>query len=276
MADSAEKLQEGIAFFENMLVSMPGDRTSLEFLAMAYEQTGETEKRRNTLVKLAYALLREKEYDKAELIAKALSAFPDNPDARQAVMRIAEATQGQILQGQFHRDIAASGASGQTQDPALEVHALSRAATSTELDLVWRWKERGTVDKAFCSELLRILTDRPVSDVPMTISALRLLDEQHPEWTDRVLETMQEESHTPFIPIEYYEPAPEIVEPFSPVFMQIKAVLPFGKMSGELLVAFLNPFSETLRVEISERAKAPCHFFLAHPKSLLDVISKTY
>lgn len=276
MPETPDKLQEGIAFFENMLVSMPGDRTSLEFLAMAYEQTGETDKRRNALVKLAYALLREKEYDKAELIAKALSAFPDNPDARQAVIRIAEATQGQILQGQFHKDISSAASDGKAADPAIEVHALSRAATSAELDLVWRWKERGTVDKAFCSELLRILTDRPVTDVPMTISAVRLLDEQHPEWTDRVLETMQEESRTPFIPIEYYEPPPEVVEGFSPAFMQIKAVLPFGKMGGELLVAFLNPFSEALRAEIAERAHAPCHFFLAHPKPLLDVIGKTY
>ena len=89
-------------------------------------------------------------------------------------------------------------------------------------------------------------------------------------------ESSRRTSRTPFVPVEYYEPAPEVVEPFTPAFMQIKAVLPFGKMAGERLVAFLNPFSEALRAEIAERAQAPCHFFLAHPKALLDVIGKIY
>ena len=52
------KLEEGIAYFEKMLKVMPEDRTTLEFLCVAYEQTGEEEKRRKALVSLAGLLVR--------------------------------------------------------------------------------------------------------------------------------------------------------------------------------------------------------------------------
>jgi len=35
------KLGEAVEFFEKMLETMPGDRTSLEFLSVAYEQMGQ-------------------------------------------------------------------------------------------------------------------------------------------------------------------------------------------------------------------------------------------
>ena len=38
------RLKEGVAYFEEMLRVMPDDRTTLEFLSVAYPQLGETEK----------------------------------------------------------------------------------------------------------------------------------------------------------------------------------------------------------------------------------------
>ena len=35
------KLEEGVAYFEQMLAMMPDDRTTLEFLAVVYPQMGE-------------------------------------------------------------------------------------------------------------------------------------------------------------------------------------------------------------------------------------------
>ena len=53
------KLFEAIGFFEKMLQTMPDDRTSLEFLAVAYEQAGEQDKQIKTLIKLSETLLKE-------------------------------------------------------------------------------------------------------------------------------------------------------------------------------------------------------------------------
>ena len=57
------KLLEGIAYFEKMLKVMPGDRTTLEFLSVAYEQLGDAEKQRISLIQLGEALLREKDLE---------------------------------------------------------------------------------------------------------------------------------------------------------------------------------------------------------------------
>ena len=88
MAEQANsKLLEGIAYFEKMLKVMPGDRTTLEFLSVAYEQLGDVEKQRTSLIQLAEALLREKDYDAAEAIGERLGGFSET-DAQDMVRRI--------------------------------------------------------------------------------------------------------------------------------------------------------------------------------------------
>ena len=60
MAEQANtKLLEGIAYFEKMLKVMPGDRTTLEFLSVAYEQLGDVERSRAELLKLITELTKQ-------------------------------------------------------------------------------------------------------------------------------------------------------------------------------------------------------------------------
>ena len=87
MAEHADsKLLEGIAYFEKMLKVMPGDRTTLEFLSVAYEQLGDLEKQRVALIQLAESLLREKDYEAADAIGERLAVFAE-ADAQDMVRR---------------------------------------------------------------------------------------------------------------------------------------------------------------------------------------------
>ncbi|HRR35158.1 MAG TPA: hypothetical protein P5026_13735 [Kiritimatiellia bacterium] len=280
---SDTKLTEAITFFEQMLQTMPGDRTSLEFLVVAYEQTGQSEKRRDCLIKLADTLLHEKDYDNAQVIAGYLSAYADFPPARATVQRVASVIQNEILRGQYHTDISgASGGSGTHapafvpafQDVGLEVHALSRAASAAEMDLVWLWKEREFLPKDICMDVLHVLTDRPVTDVPTLISALALLDEQHPELTDTLMERMQRESEMPVIPIELFEIQPAAAAVLAPAYVHVRGVLPFALLGNDALVAVLNPLNRALQEETAARAARPCHFFLAHPRTWQQAAAK--
>ncbi len=278
MSEQDAKMTEAIAFFEKMLQTMPGDRTSLEFLSVAYEQTGQLEKRRECLVRLADTLLNEKDYDNAQVIAGYLSAFADYPPARAAVERVADVIQGQILEGQFRHDVQGVGAGtgakeveGQPsardfQDLGLEINALSRAASTAEMDLVWLWKEREFLPKELCMDVLHILTERPVTDTPMLISALALLDEQHPELTEKVMEAMQRASEMPPIPLELFEVTPAAAALLASVFVHVRGVLPFALVGNEALVAVLNPLNPALQEETVARIGKPCHFFFAHPR----------
>ncbi len=283
MAEPDTKLTEAIAFFEQVLQTMPGDRTSLEFLVVAYEQAGQVEKRRDCLVKLADTLLNEKDYDNAQVIAGYLSAYTDYPPARAAVQKVASVVQGEILRGQYRSDV--SGASGLSvdqepafapafQDVGLEVQALSRAASAAEMDLVWLWIEHEFLPKEVCMDVLHVLTDRPVTDVPALISALVLLDEQRPDLTDALMEQMQRESKMPPIPVELFDAQPAAAAVLAPVYVHVRGVLPFALMGDDALVAVLNPLNQALQEETIARAARPCHFFMAHPKTWQQMAAK--
>ena len=53
------RLAEGVAYFEQMLEIMPDDRTTLEFLVVAYDMLGQHEKGQKALVSLAELLVKE-------------------------------------------------------------------------------------------------------------------------------------------------------------------------------------------------------------------------
>mgnify|MGYP001297332869 CR=1 FL=1 len=277
MEQNDPKLAEAIAFFEQMLQTMPLDRTSLEFLSVAYEQTGQEEKRRECLIRLADCLLNERDFDNAQIIAARLSAYRDDPAAQAAAERVAEMIQGQIL-AEPSAPAASSPAGRQAfenapvyaatafQDVGLEIHALSRSAATAEMDLVWLWKEREYLPKEICMDIIHILTERPVTDHPILISALALLDEEHPEYTEQVMEAMQRASDVPPIPLELFELSPEAAQVLTPNFTHVKGALVFAMIGGEALVALLNPLNDALKEEIVLRAGRPCHFFLAHPR----------
>ncbi len=283
MDNADPKIHEAIGFFEQMLQTMPGDRTSLEFLSVAYEQTGQSEKRRDSLIRLADCLLYEKDFDNAQVIAGYLSAFMDYGPARDAVERVANEVQGLCLPVEAPREprwqgtsakAAARAVSDTVQDAGGELHALSRSAAAAEMDLVWLWKESDYLPKELCMDVLHVLTDRPVTDTPLLISALALLDEQHPECTERLMEAMQRASEMPPIPVELFELQPAATALLPAVFVQVKGALPFALMGNEALVAVLNPLNKELQKEIVTRAGRPCHFFMAHPKSWQSAVAR--
>lgn len=283
MDNADPKIHEAIGFFEQMLQTMPGDRTSLEFLSVAYEQVGQSEKRRDCLIRLADCLLHEKDFDNAQVIAGYLSAFSDYRPAREAVERVANEIQGPIVQAQAPREPRWQGASARAaahavsdtvKDAGGELHALSRSAAAAEMDLVWLWKERDYLPKELCMDVLHVLTDHPVTDTPLLISALALLDEQHPEWTERLMEAMQRACEMPPVPVELFELQPAATALLPAVFVQVKGALPFALMGNELLVALLNPLNKELQKEIVTRVGRPCHFFMAHPKSWQSAVSR--
>jgi len=281
MAEQDQKLVEAIAFFEQMLQTMPEDRTSLEFLSVAYEQTDQFEKHRDCLVRLADCLVREKDYEHAQSIAQRLSAFPEYGPARAAVERVAESVQSQILKetaalasGMGGTEKPTSAAGGVCRDAGVEVHALSRAASSAEMELVWYWKEHDFLPKELCMDILHVLTENQITDHPLLVSALALLDEQHSEYTEQVMEKMQQECGVPPIPLELFEIQPKAVEVLSPVFIHVRGALPFALLGDEVLIAVLNPLNKTLQEEIVTRAGKPCHFFFAHPHMWQEIVKK--
>ncbi len=281
MALSEPKMIEAIAFFEDMLQTMPKDRTALEFLAVAYEQTKQDEKRRDILVRLVDVLLIENDFKNAKALSEHLKAFPNHMPAQLAIERVAALSE-------MDSEITASkAAEAQAQNafdalPILpielptDVHSLSHACASAEMDLVWYWHDHDFIPKELCMDVMNALTDRPVTEIPLLISALAILDEGHPEYTDKLLEMMYHASSVPPIPIEFFEPTPAAISTLHPTFCHVKGVLPFLLMGNELLVAVLNPLNKELKKEVRDRSGKPCHFFMANPKSWQVMFEKAF
>jgi hypothetical protein len=273
-------MTEAIAFFEDMLQTMPKDRTALEFLAVAYEQTKQNDKRRDILVRLVDVLLMENDYKNAKAIASRLKVFHDHMPSMLAVERVAAMTE---LEDENESPSQAGISSSQgsvftpkkpTKEWPIDVHSISHTSASAEMDLVWHWHDHEVLPKELCMDIMNALTERPVTDTPLLISAMAILDEQHPEYTDPTMEKIQKTSNMPAIPMELFEPTPAALQTLPRVFCHIKGALPFSLMGNELLVALLNPMNEELKQEIQDRAGRVCHFFLTHPKSWQMVFDK--
>ena len=279
MAHVDPKMTEAIAFFEEMLRTMPKDRTALEFLAMAYEQTKQKDKRRDVLVRLVDVLLMDNDYQNAKAIAEHLRAFPDHMPAMLAIERVAALSELEhfadtLPVGVSPAQETAFTPAKPTKEWPADVHSISHAAASAEMDLVWFWHDNDYLPKNFCMDIMNALTERPVTDTPLLISALAILEEHHPEYTDLVMEKMQRFCNIPPIPIELFEPTPAAFQALPYLFCTVQGVLPFALMGNELLVALLNPMNEELQREIIDRSGRICHFFLGRPGNWQLLFSK--
>jgi hypothetical protein len=161
-------------------------------------------------------------------------------------------------------------------DPGIEIHAVSRAALSAEMDLVWMLKDREIVPREICEEIIRTLSDFPVTERPQLISALSLLDDQHPEWTDRVMYELQKMSKMPAIPLELFNCRDIMLAGLSSSYVVVRGVIPFAKMADEYLVGILNPLDKSIQKEVCSRFGTDCHFFLSHPRTCQAVLDSLF
>ncbi len=281
------KLIEAIGFFEKMLQTMPDDRTGLEFLAVAYEQTGEVEKQVSTLIKLSEALLKEGDLEHASMIAEKLKSFKGNVQAMSAA-RVAEMiiAKGKIGPSQrtgsdgnplfFETEQDANSTTIQLDMQQAGVQSWSSDAAKAEIEIVWKWKDSGLLPKEVCMNLLHVFMDHPLTDIPVLISALGLLEEQHPEYTTPALEDMQKQSSSPPIPLELFEIPVDVLTILPIEYMKVKGVIPFAEISGELLVGLMNSVNEGLRSEIEKLTGKNCHFYLIHPSAWFAVSARIF
>lgn len=284
MKEKDPKITEAIEFFETILESMPGDRTSLEFLAVAYDQVGAMDKRRRCLVDLVDALLADRDFEKVKVITTHLMAFPDDKDARAAVTRAERALAQERFdasqRAQPHYDDSPLEAEGDGSlnipDPVIEVHAYSRAALAAAMDLVWLFKDKEIVPKEICEELIHELSDFPVGDTPQLISAMAFLDNKYPECTEKVMCELQRLCNMPAIPLELFDYEGLVLSGITAAYVHVRGVVPFAKMADDYLVGVMNPLDTALQADITARMGATCHFFLSHPAACQQVLASKF
>lgn len=283
MAEIDPKLAEGIAFFEKMLQTMPGDRTSLEFLAVAYAQAGEKDKCRKALISLANCLLKEHDLDSADRIAERLATYAE-PDAKTMVLRVKAAHEPPPRPEVVKMAIGKPQASmGQAEAPARPaptddtVAAFVQAAAKAELALVDRLRDNRLVDDATAKDLVHRLSDLPVDERrPYLVSALAALEDGHPDKVEAAMAFLADTGNTPPIPLESFEAQPVLLHLLPETFIRVRGALPFAAVGKTVLVALLDPLDDALRHEVEARTGRSCRFFLAHPHAVEAVFMRSF
>ena len=289
MAEQANsKLLEGIAYFEKMLKVMPGDRTTLEFLSVAYEQLGDLEKQRTALIQLAEALLREKDYDAAEAIGGRLGGFAET-DAQDMVRRIKSVRNPVQLKAVVRpgagarpaRVMARPAGGGALGERALPKEGLSLAqvvmsAVKAEAALIRDLYAKNVVDASAAEVVQRHLGGLPEATRPFLVSALAILEKESGGMGEKAAVYMADTASAPPIPLQAFMPSAAIVRQLPEEIVRVRGAVPFGRLGDTLLVAVLNPLDAEFHAEVERLAGCPCRFFLAEPHTTEDFLEKFF
>ena len=287
MAEQANsKLLEGIAYFEKMLKVMPGDRTTLEFLSVAYEQLGDVEKQRTSLIQLAEALLREKDYDAADAIGERLSGFSET-DAQDMVRRIKSVRNPVQLKAVVRPGAgtppmrAVVRPAGVKPKPVSDEGGLSLAqvvmsAVKAEAALIRDLYAKNVVDASAAEVVQRHLGGLPEATRPFLVSALAILEKESGGMGEKAAVYMADAASAPPIPLQAFMPSAALVKQLPEEIVRVRGAVPFGRLGDTLLVAVLNPLDTAFHAEVERLAGCPCRFFLADPHTTEDFLEKYF
>lgn len=95
---------------------------------------------------------------------------------------------------------------------------------------------------------------------PRTV--LYVLDDRELPHRDAAIEFLAHDSGVPYIDMALVEPNPAALEILPPDFIRIRAACAFGLISGEPMVAVLNPFNLQLRDDVANQMENDAHYFL--------------
>lgn len=281
MSENANvKLIEGIVYFEKVLKEIPGDRTALEFLSVAYEQLGDAERTRTTLIRLAMTLLREGDLAAADAIGSRLDAYSEM-DAKGMVLRIKAAhglTEAKSTPTPHASPMRLTRKTENLAEttPQSNLAAIILPAVKAEASLVQTLSMHGIIDAAATELLQQHLGGLPEATRPFLVSTLAVLASDNPVVAEKAAAYMADAANTPPIPLDAFDPAADLLHLLPEDLMRVRGVIPFGRLGSTLLVAVLNPLDATLLRTIEETAQTSCRFFLADPRKMEAILDKTF
>ena len=250
------RLEEGVKYLEQMLEIMPDDRTTLEFLVVAYEQLKEPEKGRKAVVSLTRLLLKQGDFAAAEGLLPRLEAI-DTDEAKILALKVRRlAAPAPELVPEKPRELT-------PEELAAEE---TREAIEAEVALVDLLRSNGVIPSDDEATRLRDqLYSTTVSGGVFLVSALSILEKENQEMCERCMAFLADRFSTPPVPISAFERKPDLIGRFSADLLRIHGAVPFAKIGEVALVALLNPADERLRGRLAGAVK--CRFYLTLPSA---------
>lgn len=262
MAELEKELKESIAYFEQILSVLPGERTALEFLSVASSQLGDEKKALGYALTLAESVLREKDVKDAAPVIERLKNFDDSR-AKAMILKL------QVL--------VAPPAELKFERVSMgETCATPAIAAKAELKLLKRLVDDGVLHASLVRNAFDQLENLPTSQVDFLISALLILEKENLSGASDALVAVADAAHAPPISLDAFDIPPPYVRKLPEKLVKVRGVVPFAKIGSDWAVAVLNPLDDSLRIEVTESLGARCHFFLAVPATIEKALERVF
>lgn len=258
------RLAEGVAYFEQMLQIMPEDRTTLEFLAVAYDQLGRSDDCQKTLISLARILVKERDVAALEGLLPRLESC-NSPEARALVLKV-------------HTLIAPAPDLTPERPAAVTVEEqaaeISAVAIESEVALVGSLASAGLLSAEEAKRAEELVRASPTDGRVFLTSALQILEKENLTLAEKCIAHLADTLGAPPIPLSAFPPPRDLVAKFPELVLRIRGVVPFASFGKHALVATLNPADDRLRTELG--AIMPCRFYLADPSAVESALAALF
>ncbi len=267
-SESEEEIWIAIEAFEKILEAMPNDRASLEALAHAYGQVGDRTRATEYLQKLGQVLIDEGDAVAAATLSGQLKgADPDSPDV-EAMCAALDALGGSATAVESSSAAPSEGA-GEGGDGGYDAFNLA-----DELSFAWSLMESEQLTQEEYSKVVQDLTDMSASDAAATVSVLHALEFGEFKGLERLMATVSKEYGTPIVALSYFDIQQNAATALPKDFMLRRGAMVFEFIGEHALVVVMNPSDKQLQKRIETLTSRNCHFFMALPSELDQVLGK--
>ena len=258
------RLAEGVAYFEQMLEIMPEDRTTLEFLVVAYDMLDQHEKGQKTLVNLVELLIKERDIEALNGLLPRLRAS-NYPPAKALYLKATTLTAPTPdLMPERPKELT------EEEKTALAV----QKALGVERQLLDFLKDEGILTESDRDMFSGYLTLPSATRKIFLISALQILKNENVTLYEKAVELLADRFNAPPIPLAAFDPSPSLFKGYPEKILRLRGVVPFAKIGTVTLVAMLNPADTELKSTIE--AEGPCRFYLADPSAVEAALDKVF
>ena len=258
------RLAEGVAYFEQMLEIMPDDRTTLEFLVVAYDMLGEHEKGQKSLVGLTELLVKEHDIEALKGLLPRLESSDYGP-AKALFLKVSTLTAPEP-------DLTPESPKELTESEKTAIAA--QDAISAERAVFDLLRDAGVLSEADANQFSSHLLAPTVDGRIFLISALHILKNENATLYEKSMEYLADHFNTPPIPLAAFEPPVSFFKPYSELVLRLRGAVPFAKIGNLTLIAMLNPADAALRTTLE--SVGPCRFYLADPSAVEAALERVF
>ena len=258
------RLAEGVAYFEQMLEIMPDDRTTLEFLVVAYDMLGQHEKGQKSLVSLTELLVKEHDLEALKGLLPRLKES-DYAPAKALYLKVSTLTAPAP-------DLTPEQPKELTEDEKTSI-AVHEALTAERklLDLL---KADGIISEEEFNQFESHLVKPSVQGRIFLISALGILKNENAGLYERAVELLADRFNAPPIPLAAFDPPTIYFKGYSERVLRLRGAVPFAKLGKTMLIAVVNPADMVLKAELE--SVGPCRFYLADPSAIEAALDRVF